>query len=253
MNETLLKDLQTRKASGQKSFAMLLDPDKTSLDTAERVVLQAEKFDVDWLLVGGSLLHDDHIRQLIPYLKSLSKIPVILFPGSPQQVVPSANGILFLSLISGRNPDLLIGRHVEAAPLIRNTKLEVLPTGYMLIDCGKPTTAHYMSGTQPIPYDKADIAACTAMAGEMLGLKLIYMDGGSGASQPISPNMIQAVSQNTDIPLIVGGGIRSAAMAEQAWSAGADLIVVGNALERDPDGELLNAIMHVKVGMGASV
>ncbi|MFK7923044.1 MAG: geranylgeranylglyceryl/heptaprenylglyceryl phosphate synthase [Bacteroidia bacterium] len=253
MNETLLQDLQARKAAGRKSFAILLDPDKTSLDTAERVVTQAEENDVDWLLVGGSLLHDDHIRQLIPYLKSLTKIPVVLFPGSPQQVVPSADGILFLSLISGRNPDLLIGRHVEAAPLIRLSELEVLPTGYMLIDCGKPTTAHYMSGTQPIPYDKADIAACTAMAGEMLGLRMIYMDGGSGAAKPISADMIAAVSKHISAPLIIGGGIRSAEMARETWLAGADLIVVGNALEHDPSGTLLAEIMAVKEGIGAGV
>lgn len=253
MNETLLQDLHTHKAAGRKCFAILLDPDKTSLESAETVVNQAERFGVDWLLVGGSLLHDEHIRQLIPYLKSLTRIPVVLFPGSPQQVVGSADGILFLSLISGRNPDLLIGRHVEAAPLIRQTQLEVLPTGYMLIDCGKPTTAHYMSGTQPIPYDKADIAACTAIAGEMLGLRLFYMDGGSGAAKPISPRMIQQVSQQVSQPLIVGGGIRTAEAARQAWTAGADMIVVGNALERDPKGKLLEEMMAVKAGIRAGV
>ena len=227
---------------------MLLDPDKTSLEQAEQIAEQANHFEVDLLLVGGSLLQNNHIQQLVPYLKSLTQIPIVLFPGSPQQVVSSADGILFLSLISGRNPDLLIGRQVESAPLIRQSGLEVLSTGYMLIDCGKLTTAHYMSHTLPIPHDKADIAASTALAGEMLGLSLIYMDGGSGAPQPIAKKMIRTVSQTVAVPLFIGGGIRSAEMAHEAWQAGADIVVIGNALEKDPSGELLAALIQVRDG-----
>ncbi len=222
---------------------MLIDPDKTSLEAAERIVQQLGEGNVDLLLVGGSLLQDAHIQTLVPYLKSLTTIPIVLFPGSPQQVVPTADGILFLSLISGRNPDLLIGRHVEAAPLIKQSGLEVLPTGYMLIDCGKLTTAHYMSNTLPLPADKPDIAASTALAGEMLGLQLMYMDGGSGAQHPISTQMIRTVAETVAVPLVVGGGIRSVEMAKAAWQAGADLVVIGNALEKDPQGSLLQSLI----------
>ncbi len=140
----------------------------------------------------------------------------------------------FFSLISGRNPDFLIGQHILAAPILKRSRLEVLPTGYMLVDTGKQTTASFMSGTTPIPYDKPAVAACIAMAGEMLGLQLIYLDGGSGAEKPISPQMIQAVRKSVDTPILVGGGINTAEKALQAIRAGADVIVVGNAIEKDP-------------------
>jgi putative glycerol-1-phosphate prenyltransferase len=161
-------------------------------------------------------------------------IPTILFPGSPQQINSKADAILYLSLISGRNADLLIGQHVIAAPALKRSGLEVVPTGYMLIDGGAPTTASYISNTTPIPANKAEIAYCTAIAGELLGLKTIYMDAGSGARVPIAENMIEAVSQAIDIPLIVGGGMRSPEKAAANAGAGADIIVVGNALEKDP-------------------
>jgi putative glycerol-1-phosphate prenyltransferase len=189
--------------------------------------------------VGGSLVADQHIHELIPYIKSRTSLPEILFPGSTHQIVPDADGILFLSLISGRNPDLLIGRHVEAAPLLKQTPLEVIPTGYMLIDCGVPTTASYISNTQPIPYHKPEIAVSTAMAGEMLGLKLMYLDGGSGAAKAISSAMVEQVSAHTDTPLLVGGGIRSIEEAERLWQAGADLLVVGTATEAADGGSLI--------------
>ena len=142
--------------------------------------------------------------------------------------------MLFLTLISGRNPELLIGHHVVAAPMIRKTQLEVMPVGYMLIDGGKPTTASYMSHTSPIPANKPEIAVCTAMAGEMLGLKLLYLDAGSGAENPVSAEIISAVREATDLPIIVGGGIRTAEQAGKAAKAGATVVVVGNALEKDP-------------------
>lgn len=151
------------------------------------------------------------------------------------QVNKDADGILFLSLISGRNPDMLIGNQVISAPILKHSKLEVLPTGYILIDSGKPTTVSYMSNTTPIPYDKNDVALCTAMAGEMLGLKLIFMDGGSGATNPISESMISMVSQSLEVPLIIGGGICSAEKAVANCKAGADVIVVGNSIEKNPN------------------
>jgi phosphoglycerol geranylgeranyltransferase len=151
------------------------------------------------------------------------------------QISEKADGLLFLSLISGRNPEMLIGRHVLAAPVLKRTNLEIISTGYMLIDSGSPTSVSYMSGTVPIPHDKEDIAVCTAMAGEMLGMKLIYLDAGSGARFTVSNNMIEEVKKNTGIPLIVGGGIRTAEKAIEICQAGADIIVIGNALEKDPE------------------
>ncbi len=160
---------------------------------------------------------------------------MVLFPGNSLHIEPTADAILFLSLISGRNPEFLIGQHVIAAPLLRKSGLEVLPTGYMLVDSGAQTTVSYISGTMPLPADKPGVAACTAMAGEMLGLQLMYLDAGSGARRPVSPDMIAAVRSVVDVPIIVGGGINSGEKAYNALKAGADLIVVGNGIEQDPD------------------
>jgi putative glycerol-1-phosphate prenyltransferase len=168
-------------------------------------------------------------------LKENAGLPVILFPGSSVHIDPSADAILFLSLISGRNPELLIGQHVVAAPVLKNNRLEVLPTGYMLINSGKTSSVAYMSNTTPIPEDKYSLAACTAMAGEMLGLKLIYLDAGSGAEREISARMINAVRKAVDVPLIVGGGLDTPQKAQNALQAGADILVIGNSLEKDPD------------------
>ena len=189
-----------------------------------------------------SLVQSSQLDFMIRELKKLTNIPVVLFPGSVLQVSSEADAIFFLSLISGRNPELLIGNHVIAAPYIRKSGLEVIPTGYMLIDSGRQTTASYMSHTLPIPHDKPDIAQCTAIAGEMLGLQVMYMDGGSGAKETISPEMIYAVSRSVKTPLIVGGGIRDKATALRILNAGADVIVVGNALERDPSSSILEEV-----------
>jgi putative glycerol-1-phosphate prenyltransferase len=158
---------------------------------------------------------------------------VLLFPGSPAQISRHADALLYLSLISGRNPELLIGQHVISAPFVKKSGLEIIPTGYIVVDGGAPTTVSYISNATPIPADKSDIALCTAMAGEMLGKKLIYMDAGSGAKKPITEEMIAAVAQNIDVPLIVGGGIRDAEKAYLNCKAGADVIVIGNAIEKD--------------------
>ncbi len=163
------------------------------------------------------------------------------------QVNNKADGILFLSLISGRNADMLIGKQVITAPILKHSSLEILPTGYMLIDSGKPTTASYMSNTTPIPADKDCVAACTAIAGEMLGLKLIFMDGGSGAKQPISAEMISSVSKSVNCPIIIGGGINSGEKAIEKCKAGADIIVVGNAIENNKNliTEISNAVHSI--------
>ena len=199
---------------------------------------------VDFFLVGGSLITSDGMAETIRLIRRHTSIPVLLFPGSNMHISPGADALLLLSLISGRNPEFLIGQHVVAAPMLRKSGLELLPTGYMLVESGRPTTASYISGTTPLPYDKPGVAACTAMAGAMLGLQLMYLDGGSGAERPVSPEMIAAVRQAADTPLIVGGGINSPAKARLALEAGADLIVVGNGIEKDPSllGQIAAAI-----------
>jgi len=222
-----------RKKANKKSFALLIDPDKQGEKQLISIIEKAEKAKTDYFFVGGSLLTNDSLDLCLSTIKEKSKIPVILFPGNAMQVNNKADGILFLSLISGRNADMLIGKQVITAPILKQSSLEVLPTGYMLIDSGKPTTVSYMSNTTPIPANKDTVAACTAMAGEMLGLKLIFMDGGSGAKNPISKEMIKTVRTSIDAPLIIGGGISTGEKAISNCKAGADIIVVGNAIEKD--------------------
>jgi phosphoglycerol geranylgeranyltransferase len=217
-------------AEGRKLFAVLIDPDKFGSDDLLRL---AEESGVDLLLIGGSILTNGNFEKCVEVIKKKSKIPLLIFPGNNLQISKKADGILLLSLISGRNPDMLIGMHVIAAPLLKSSKLEIIPTGYMLIESGKQTAALYMSGTAPIPSDKDDIAMCTAIAGEMLGLKLIYMDAGSGAQNCVPESMIKRVKSSLNIPLVIGGGINTVEKARKARQAGADIIVVGNALEKD--------------------
>ena len=232
------------KKEGKKSFALLIDPDKQDENQLITIVEKAKKANTDYLFVGGSLLTNDSLDSCLSTLKANSEIPVVLFPGNAMQVNDKADGILFLSLISGRNAEMLIGKQVVTAPILKQSSVEVLSTGYMLIDSGRPTTVSYMSNTTPIPHEKNAVAACTAMAGEMLGLKLIFMDGGSGAKNPISEAMIKAVRKSVDVPLIIGGGISSGEKAIANCRAGADIIVVGNAIEKDENliGEIANAI-----------
>ena len=227
--------LRSRKESGQKSLAVLLDPDKVGQDSFIDLLNRTKKYPVDFFLVGGSLVTEYVHKEVIATIRQHSTTPVVLFPGNPLHIESSADAVLFLSLISGRNPEFLIGQHVIAAPLLKKSGLEILPTGYMLVDSGTQTTVSYISGTMPLPHDKPGVAACTAMAGEMLGLKLMYLDAGSGASRPVSPEMVAAVRAVIDTPLIVGGGIDTGEKAYEALKAGADMIVVGNGIERDPD------------------
>ena len=182
--------------SSKKLFAILIDPDKQDKNALLNIIKKAKSAQVDLFFVGGSLLTNDNLNSCIETLKENCQIPVVLFPGNAMQVNNKADAILFLSLISGRNADMLIGKQVITAPILKQSSLEIIPTGYMLIDSGKPTTASYMSNTTPIPYEKNEVAACTAMAGEMLGLKCIFMDGGSGAHHPISEKMISLVRQS---------------------------------------------------------
>ena len=218
------------KEKKKKLFAVLIDPDKfESID----VITKSESAGVDFIMVGGSILSDGSFENCIKSIKKNTSIPIVIFPGNHLQISKNADSILLLSLISGRNPDLLIGKHVIAAPLIKASHLEILSTGYMLIESGRQTAASYISNTTPIPSDKNDIAVCTAMAGEQLGFKLIYMDAGSGAQNTIPIEMIKKVSKNISIPLIIGGGIDSPKKALLACKAGADIIVVGNAIEKN--------------------
>lgn len=215
-------------------LAVLIDPDKSSPADCIKLAEMGMEAEVDLFFVGSSILMSDSFESIVEVLKRSSSIPVVIFPGNAMQISPAADAILFLSLISGRNPELLIGNHVLSAPLIKQSNLEAISTGYMLIDSGTPTSVSYMSNTFPIPHDKNDIAACTAMAGEMLGMKLIYMDAGSGAKFPVSTSMIRDVKKHLEIPVIVGGGIRSGEKAVELCNAGADVIVIGNAIEKDP-------------------
>jgi len=225
---------EATKKGGKKQLLPLVDPDKISSESAVQLGKTAQELNISIILIGGSILTEGNMDQCIQDLKKHFTGKILLFPGNTMQLSKHADGILFLSLISGRNPELLIGKHVIAAPYIKSAGLEVIPTGYMLIESGRQTSVSYMSHTFPIPHHKSDIALCTALAGEMLGLKCIYMDAGSGAEKPISAEMIRQVSNNISVPLIIGGGIRTVDDAKTAVEAGADMIVIGNLLEKSP-------------------
>lgn len=216
----------------EKLFALLLDPDKCDGEHLKRLLPVALQSDVSMLLVGGSFVMAD-ISSFVLDIKNQSSLPVVLFPGNAMHFSPKADAILLLSLISGRNPDFLIGNQVVASTAIKRSGLEVLPTGYILIDGGVQTSVQYMSNTMPIPSAKVDIAVATALAGEQLGLKMIYLEAGSGAKSSVPIEMIKAVRSEINIPLIVGGGLKTPEQVKAAWNAGADMVVVGNALEND--------------------
>ena len=234
MPKQLLDKILNLKQLKKKALAVLLDPDKIEDTSFNQFLYSCVENRVDFFFVGGSLITNHIMAEMIETIHRQTNIPVVIFPGNSLHIEPSADGILLLSLISGRNPDYLIGQHVIAAPILKKSGLEVLPTGYILVDSGRQTTVSYISNTTPIPHDKADIAACTAIAGELLGLRLIYLDGGSGAINPVSSKMIRKVKENISAPLIVGGGINSADKAHDALNAGADIIVIGNAFEKNP-------------------
>ena len=232
----VLLQLESSRMGGRKLLAVLIDPDPAQdAERLERTVQNACMAKADLLLVGGSLMLSTGFDACVARVKELSDRPVVLFPGSPAQLSRHADAVLFLSVISGRNPELLIGHHVTAAPTVKALGLEAIPTGYMLVDGGKPTTVSYVSQTLPIPHDKPGIAAATALAGSLLGLRTIYMDTGSGAKRTVAPDMISAVRANVDLPIIVGGGITDERSARELCDAGADVLVVGTAFEKDPE------------------
>lgn len=234
MEKKIYQNLLNNKAAHQKMVALLIDPDKVDYETINDIIDQANTAKIDLILVGGSLLTDGDIKETILAIKTNSTIPVVLFPGSTSQIAVDADGILFLSLLSSRNAEMIIGQQVTAAPYLRKTDLEVISTAYLLIDSGKQTTASYMSNSNPIPSNKPEIAASTALAGTYFGMDLIYLDGGSGATNPVPPKMIEKVKEYTSQLLFIGGGLNSEEKVEAAFNAGADLVVVGNAIEKDP-------------------
>lgn len=230
-----LESLASDARSGSKRLAVLVDPEdapsgKAWLDLVDRV----RTSDATDVFVGGSLVTHNSTQRVVQELKRTVSQPVVLFPGATTQVVGEADALLFLSLISGRNPDLLIGRHVEAAPSIARLELETVPTGYMLIGDPPLTAAAYMSHSLPIPMSKPDLAVATALAGEMLGLRCLYLDAGSGAGTPIPAQTIRAISEAVSLPLIVGGGLSCQDDLDLAWDAGATCAVIGSAVEQEP-------------------
>lgn len=243
MKQDIYNDLMDAKRRGEKRFAILIDPDKLRLQALHTIIEQAKAAQVHYFFIGGSLIVNNMLDEVIQEIKSSCDIPTVLFPGNSYQLSYKADAILFLSLISGRNPELLIGNHVISAPYLKISPLEVISTGYMLVDGGITTTVQYISNTSPIPRNKADIAVTTAIAGEMLGLKQIYMDAGSGALEGVPLDMISAVHGAVDVPIIIGGGIRTAEAAKSVWDAGADVVVIGNAIEKNP--ELIGEISKI--------
>lgn len=232
---SLLNQIKNKANQGKKMLGILIDPDHFSSLKELKTSIDLLKSNLpDYIFVGGSLMNNELFENVIITLKSELEVPVIIFPGNNKQISAKADGILLLSLISGRNADYLIGQQVASAFELKRSKLEILSTGYALVNCGKPTSAQYMSNTNPIPYGKDGIAAATVLAGEQLGLKLFYLDGGSGADHPISVSMIKTVKNTISSPLIVGGGLKSRSDIEQAWNAGADLVIIGTAFEQNP-------------------
>lgn len=222
--------LNTISAKGAV-YLILLDPDKLTDEKLVPFITHCEKSGVDGFLVGGSLIIDGDIKIFIEKIKKTTSLSVIIFPGEVNQVCNQADAILFISVISGRNPEHLIGKHVLAAPLIKKSKIEPISTGYIIVESGSMTTAEYISGSLPVPRNKPEIAAATALAAQYLGMKLIYLEAGSGASQPVPNEMVKAVSEYCNIPVIVGGGIKSPNIAREKVDCGAKIIVTGNFFE----------------------
>jgi phosphoglycerol geranylgeranyltransferase len=225
--------MKTNNFPLKKSVALLLDPDKVNDESLTTILKIADECKVNYILAGGSLTFTG-IGQLIRSVKAKCNIPVVLFPGNLLQLTHEADAVLLLSLISGRNPELLIGNHVLAAPYLKDIKEKLISTGYILINCGTKTSVEYMSQTEAIPCEKTDIVVATALAGEMLGMKLIYLEAGSGAMKPVTVSVIKSVRENISIPIAVGGGMKSGKDVEEAFSAGADLIILGNGVEKNP-------------------
>jgi putative glycerol-1-phosphate prenyltransferase len=235
MKTDLYSEFIRKKEKNQKSIAVLIDPDESrDIRQIEFTIRQSVESGIDYFFVGGSLLVDPDTAPMIRLIRKLSDLPVISFPGSNLHLNFEADAILLLSMISGRNPEFLIGQHVPVAASIKKNGIETISSGYILIDGGKPTSVSYMSFTNPVPSDKPQIVSSTAIAGELLGLKTIYLEAGSGAIYPVPEDIIRSVRRSVDVPIIVGGGINTTDKALRAMRAGADLVVVGNHIEKHP-------------------
>lgn len=231
--KSIYQNIVTSRAKDEKLLAVLIDPDKMKLDDVHRFISKINQSIATHIFVGGSEVDEGLTEILVEEIKKHTELPVILFPGDVIQITDKADGILFLSLISGRNPDYLIGKHVEAVSKLKNTTLEVIPTGYLLIENGKATSVERVSKTKPLKRSDIETIVNTAKAGELLGMKLMYLEAGSGATHAIEPNIISRVKLEVNSPLIVGGGIRSKMALESSYKAGADLVVIGTAFEED--------------------
>lgn len=230
---TIRQQILEAKSNGQKLLAVLLDPDKIVLENLDHLIEKINQSPATHIFVGGSIVQNNILEELISELKQKTTLPVILFPGDPSQISSKADGILFLSLLSGRNPDYLIEYQVQAAPILKKTNLEVISTGYILIESGNETAVARVSKTKPLSRENLDLVLATALAGEMLGNQLIYLEAGSGAKQPVPTEMIELIAQNIEIPIIVGGGIVDLQGIQKAYNAGADLVVIGTAFENN--------------------
>ncbi len=248
-----LLDVRDRKGAG---FLLLLDPDKLDSANLGDIVRHAQDSGVDAFLVGSSLMTRDIFEKSLAEIRKHAKVPVVIFPGSLFQISGQADAILFLSVLASRNTDLIVGNHVHAAPLIRQHKLETISTAYILVESGKLTSAHFMSDSTPIPREKGEIAAAYAMAAGMFGFKLIYLEAGSGALFSVPPEMVRLVSSSSNVPVIVGGGIKDPDTAHSLASAGASFIVTGNFFENDGNSNRLKEFakaVHFKQAMTAAV
>ena len=230
---TIHEQILNAKKNGQKLLAILLDPDKIVWENLDHLLLKINQSPATHIFVGGSIVKSTILEDLIAQLKQKTNLPVVIFPGDPSQISPQADAILFLSLLSGRNPDYLIEYQVQAAPILKKTKLEVISTGYILIESGNETAVARVSKTEPLNRENFDLALATAQAGEMLGNKLIYLEAGSGAKKAVPLGMIALIAQNIHIPIIVGGGIVDLQAIQNAYNAGADLVVIGTAFENN--------------------
>lgn len=229
-----MKKILASLHNGEKKLAVLIDPDKNQDEKNLRSLLsKIQSLNPAFIFVGGSTVDTISFTTCIDRVKKFSSIPIVIFPGSHNQIHQDADGILFLSLISGRNPDYLIGHHIESAHLLKKMNLEVIPTGYLLIDGGKNSSVQYVSQTTPIPSDQENIAVKTAIAGQLLGMQTIFLDAGSGALNPVPEKMIREVRNHIELPLIVGGGIKSVKQVRLAFDSGADVVVIGNKIEED--------------------
>ena len=224
--------LQAKK-SDKKLLAILLDPDKLVVSAIKNLVLKINTSPATHLFVGGSTVEKGQTETIVTELKKHTTLPVVLFPGDKSQITNTADGILFLSLLSGRNPEFLIEQQIQSVSLLKNTNLEIIPTGYILIDGGVETAVQRVSKTTPITQNNTQLIVDTALAGQYMGKQLIYLEAGSGATLHVEPNIISEVSKSIAIPLIIGGGLRSLSAIQDAHQAGADLVVIGTAFEED--------------------